>query len=188
MSDGLSQGVGNAAGGNSGEKGHWNNDGPTAGNRSKKSGSNDVISRKTSGKAMNVKDAGRRQTSKDGTREGNGNKVTRNTNAMRIRAEPDGGIRGEVPNGIGKERAGKTSNTVGSNGANAVETKNRALSKENAHKRKRKDGGGNSGGSIVTQSSKKKKRKKEKGSEKRENLINMKKITAKISQDKHRKK
>ena len=56
-----------------------------------------MTSRKASGKAMNVKDAGRRQMSKDGTREGNGNKVTRNTNAMRIRAEPDVGIRGEVP-------------------------------------------------------------------------------------------
>ena len=88
-----------------------------------------------SGKAMNIEDAGRRQMSKDGTREGNGNKVTRNTNAMRIRAEPDVGIRGEVPsieiinrNGIGKEIAGKTSNTMESNGANAVKTSNRALS------------------------------------------------------------
>ena len=84
--------------------------------------------------------------------------------------------------------AGNTSNTMRSNGANAVKTSNGALSRENVHKEKRKDGGGASGGSIVTQSSKKKKRKKGKGSEKRENLKNMEKITAKISQDKHRKK
>ena len=101
--------------------------------------------RKASGKAVNVKDAGRRQISKDGTREGNGNKVTKNTNATRIRAEPDVGIRREVPSieiinrkGIEKGIAGSTSNTMRSNGANAVKTSNGALSRENVHKEKRK--------------------------------------------------
>ena len=39
--DGLSKGNGNAVGGDSGTKGNWNNDGLTAGKRSKKSVSDD---------------------------------------------------------------------------------------------------------------------------------------------------
>ena len=74
--DGPSKGAGNAVGVNSGKKGSRKNDGPTAGNISKKSGSNDVTSRKTSGKAMNVKEAGRTKEQNGGYSKGAGRNET----------------------------------------------------------------------------------------------------------------
>ena len=59
-----------------GKKGNWKNYGSTAGKWSKKSGSDDVSSRKTSGKTMNIEELDRTKMRNIGSSKGNEEVVT----------------------------------------------------------------------------------------------------------------
>ncbi len=85
--DGPSKGSGYAVGGNSGKKGKWKNDGPTAGKWSKKSGSDVASSRKMSGKAMTEETAGRTKEQNGGYSKGDGGEVGANPKATGSRGE-----------------------------------------------------------------------------------------------------
>ena len=62
--DGLSKGVRNAVGGNSGKKGNLKKDGPTAGKMSKTSGSNNA--------SMNMEESGKTKMKSIGSSKGDG--------------------------------------------------------------------------------------------------------------------
>ena len=80
-------------GGNSGKKGNRKNDGPTAGKRSKISGSDVASSRKTSGKAMNMKELDRKKMRNVGYRKGDGDEVGGNSKVIGSRGETSLGMR-----------------------------------------------------------------------------------------------
>ena len=78
---------------NSGKKGNQKNDGPTAGKRSKKGGSDDASSRKTRDEVINKEKSGRTNEQKVGVSKGNEDKVGGNLNATGSRGETALGMR-----------------------------------------------------------------------------------------------